>query len=53
MAHDALKAVAVDVPVTMCNGETAKNAINTCNGNDCSGFLEQYGALLSLAANTP
>ena len=37
MAHRALKAVGVDVPVTMCNGETANNTINTCNGNDCSG----------------
>ena len=43
MAHDALKAARVDVPVTMCNGETAQNAINTCNGNDCSSFLENHG----------
>ena len=43
IAHAALKKAGVDVPVTMCNGETATNAINTCNGNDCSGFLEQHG----------
>jgi len=43
IAHAALKKAGVDVPVTMCNGETASNAINTCNNNDCSGFLEQHG----------
>ena len=43
MAHAALRAVSVDVPVTMCNGETANSTINTCNGFDCSGYLEQHG----------
>jgi beta-galactosidase len=43
MAHKALDAVGVDVPVTMCNGQTAESTINTCNGNDCSGFLENHG----------
>lgn len=71
MAHAALNAVGVNVPITMCNGETAvrpiltnhrkliesvklsalvelltrlqNNTINTCNGNDCSGYLEQHG----------
>ena len=27
----------------MCNGETANNTINTCNGNDCSHYLETHG----------
>jgi len=43
MAHAALARVSVDVPVTMCNGETATTAINTCNGNDCAAFLEKHG----------
>lgn len=43
MANAALRALDVDVPVTMCNGETANNTINTCNGNDCSNYLEQHG----------
>jgi len=43
MAHKALDAVGVEVPVTMCNGQTAESTINTCNGNDCSGFLENHG----------
>ena len=43
MAHEALDTVGVNVPVTMCNGETASTAINTCNGNDCTSFLEHHG----------
>ena len=43
MAHEAIAAVNVDVPITMCNGETANNTINTCNGNDCVNFLEGHG----------
>lgn len=43
MAQKALDAVSVNVPLTMCNGETANNTINTCNGNDCSNFLENHG----------
>ena len=43
MAHEALDSVGVSVPVTMCNGETASTAINTCNGNDCTSFLEHHG----------
>jgi hypothetical protein len=30
-------------PVIMCNGDSASNTINTCNSNDCSGFLESHG----------
>ena len=43
MAQSALDSAGVKVPITMCNGETANNTINTCNGNDCSGYLEQHG----------
>jgi hypothetical protein len=43
MANNALKAVKVDVPITMCNGETANSTINTCNDNDCSDWLEGHG----------
>ena len=27
----------------MCNGETANNTINTCNGNDCTDFILSHG----------
>ena len=43
MAHAALDKAGVAVPVTMCNGETASSAINTCNGNNCNGFLQKHG----------
>ena len=43
MAHAALDKVNVDVPITMCNGATASSTINTCNGQDCSSYLEQHG----------
>eukprot|EP00040_Diaphanoeca_grandis_P031845 m.191403 g.191403 ORF g.191403 m.191403 type:complete len:783 (+) comp32431_c0_seq1:96-2444(+) len=43
MAETALKAVNVSIPITMCNGQTAATTINTCNGNDCSGFLKSHG----------
>ena len=43
MAARALATVGASVPVTMCNGETANSTINTCNGNDCSDFLEKHG----------
>ena len=43
MAAAALSNAKVDVPITMCNGATANNTINTCNGNDCSRYLENHG----------
>lgn len=43
MAAEALEKVKVEVPITMCNGETANNTINTCNGNNCNSYLEQHG----------
>ena len=43
MAHAALAKVKVDVPITMCNGETASTTINTCNGNQCTSYLEKNG----------
>ena len=33
----------VNVPWIMCNGASANNTINTCNGNDCADFLERNG----------
>ena len=32
----------VNVPWVMCNGESAKQTINTCNGNDCTSFIEGH-----------
>ena len=33
----------VSVPWIMCNGASANNTINTCNGNDCTGFINSNG----------
>ena len=33
----------VTVPWIMCNGQSANNTINTCNGNDCAGFIDSNG----------
>ena len=33
----------VNVPWIMCNGQSANNTINTCNGNDCAGFIDGNG----------
>ena len=33
----------VNVPWIMCNGQSANNTINTCNGDDCSGFIDGGG----------
>lgn len=43
MAHSLLSARNIDVPVLMCNGQSAANTINSCNGNDCTSFAESYG----------
>ena len=32
-----------DIPWVMCNGDSASNTINTCNGNDCADYAEQHG----------
>ena len=40
---DMANALNVNVPWIMCNGASANNTINTCNGNDCAGFLENNG----------
>ena len=34
-----------DVPIAwgMCNGASADNTINTCNGGDCTKFIEENG----------
>lgn len=31
------------IPWIMCNGESARNTINTCNGNDCAQYAETHG----------
>ena len=33
----------VNVPWIMCNGQSANNTINTCNGDDCAGFIDGGG----------
>ena len=33
----------VNIPWIMCNGQSANNTINACNGNDCAGFIESNG----------
>jgi len=40
---DMANAFNVNVPWIMCNGQSANNTINTCNGNDCAGFLSTHG----------
>ena len=40
---DMANAFDVGVPWIMCNGEAANNTINTCNGNDCTGFINSNG----------
>jgi len=33
----------VTIPWLMCNGDSAKNTINSCNSGDCTGFIEENG----------
>ena len=40
---DMANAFNVNVPWLMCNGESANNTINACNGNDCTGFIMSNG----------
>jgi hypothetical protein len=42
-AGDLAQSLDVDIVWGMCNGETATNTVNTCNGNDCTQFLEKHG----------
>ena len=32
----------LNVSWVMCNGMSAKNTINTCNGNDCYGYAQSH-----------
>ena len=32
----------LDIPWVMCNGRSANNTINTCNGNDCTTYAEDH-----------
>ena len=41
---ELVKSVKVDIPFGMCNGESADNTINTCNGNDCEEYAERHAA---------
>ncbi|KAH3746266.1 Beta-galactosidase 5 [Pelomyxa schiedti] len=41
MANEAL--ISTPVPIIMCNGESASTTINSCNGNDCTSFIEEHG----------
>jgi hypothetical protein len=37
-----VKELSLDIPWVMCNGASANNTINTCNGPDCAGSLESW-----------
>eukprot|EP01079_Euglenida_sp_SAG-EU17-18_P004323 gene4323-4602_t len=37
------KDTGVQIPWEMCNGMAAANTINSCNGGDCTGFIESHG----------
>jgi hypothetical protein len=54
MAAAALRRVGAEsVPLTMCNGETADDAIESCNGEDCAPFLEAGGATGRILRDQP
>jgi len=40
-----VKEVDVGIPFLMCNGDSANNTINTCNGNDCTTYAEKHGKI--------
>jgi len=40
---DLAASLKTNVPVLMCNGQSANNTINSCNGNDCTNFLRSHG----------
>ena len=40
---DMAASFGVGVPWIMCNGQSANNTINSCNGNDCAGFIDGHG----------
>ena len=40
-----VKQVDVGIPFLMCNGDSANNTINTCNGNDCTTYAEKHGKM--------
>ena len=40
--------LALDIPWVMCNGASASNTVNTCNGNSCgkdSGYADTHATL--------
>ena len=40
---DMANAYNVSVPWLMCNGASASNTINSCNGEDCTDFISRHG----------
>ena len=40
---DLANSLGLDIPWVMCNGLSANNTINTCNGNDCASYAEDHG----------
>jgi hypothetical protein len=40
---DVANAYNVSVPWIMCNGASADNVINSCNGEDCTDFITRHG----------
>ena len=39
---DLVGSLKLDIPWLMCNGESANNTINSCNGNDCASYAEEH-----------
>ncbi|KAK8813133.1 hypothetical protein WA158_002725 [Blastocystis sp. Blastoise] len=42
-----------DIPWVMCNGNTADEAINACNGNNCDTYLESGGQTGRILVDQP
>ena len=42
---DLVASLDLGIPWVMCNGESATNTINTCNGNDCTPYAEAHATL--------
>ena len=42
------ESLALDIPWVMCNGASANNTVNTCNGNSCGadgGYADTHASL--------
>lgn len=42
---DLAASLKLDIPWVMCNGESAPNTINTCNGFDCTAYAESHAEM--------